>query len=75
MGACSDLHGDFRARIERFRVGSGRVGSGIFHMNAALSEGAAEIHRRTTTAHTWAPDRAFADARLTGMSRAPIVEC
>jgi phytoene dehydrogenase-like protein len=72
---------EFRARIERLRVGSA-----TFRMNVALSElpkfNAAP--RNDDGAHLGAGiilapslpymDRAFADARLTGMSREPIVE-
>ena len=76
-----DLPAEFRARIERLRVGSA-----TFRMNVALSE----LPKFTAAPHDdggahlgsgiiLAPsleymDHAFADARLTGMSRKPIVE-
>ena len=79
--ADAELPAEFRERIQRFRVGSA-----TFRMNVALSElpkfNAAP--RNDDGAHLGsgiiiAPsleymDHAFADARLTGMSRAPIVE-
>jgi len=79
--ADADLPAEFRARIERLRVGSA-----TFRMNVALSElpQFSAAPRNDDGAHLGsgiilAPsleymDRAFADARLTGMSRAPIVE-
>jgi phytoene dehydrogenase-like protein len=72
---------EFRARIERLRVGSA-----TFRMNVALSElpKFTAAPRNDGGAHLGAGiilapslgymDRAFADARLTGMSREPIVE-
>jgi phytoene dehydrogenase-like protein len=72
---------EFRARIERLRVGSA-----TFRMNVALSElpKFTAAPRNDDGAHLGAGiilapslgymDRAFADARLTGMSREPIVE-
>jgi len=79
--ADTDLPAEVRARIERLRVGSA-----TFRMNVALSElpKFTAAPRNDNGAHLGsgiilAPsleymDRAFADARLTGMSRAPIVE-
>jgi phytoene dehydrogenase-like protein len=79
--ADTDLPTEFRDRIERFRVGSA-----TFRMNVALSElpKFTAAPRNDNGAHLGsgiiiAPsleymDRAFADARLTGMSREPIVE-
>jgi len=79
--ADAGLPAEVRARIERLRVGSA-----TFRMNVALSELPKFIAapRNDGGAHLGsgiilAPsleymDRAFADARLTGMSRAPIVE-
>ena len=79
--ADAELPAEFRARIERLRVGSA-----TFRMNVALSEPPkfSAAPRNDDGAHLGsgiilAPsleymDRAFADARLTGMSRAPIVE-
>ncbi|HET9864430.1 MAG TPA: NAD(P)/FAD-dependent oxidoreductase [Steroidobacteraceae bacterium] len=77
----ADLPAEFRARIERLRVGSA-----TFRMNVALSElpkftaaprddGGAHLGSGIILAPSLQyMDRAFADARLTGMSRAPIVE-
>jgi phytoene dehydrogenase-like protein len=79
--ADADLPADFRARIERLRVGSA-----TFRMNVALSElpkftaaprndGGAHLGSGIILAPSLEyMDHAFADARLTGMSRAPIVE-
>jgi phytoene dehydrogenase-like protein len=79
--ADADLPAEFRARIERLRVGSA-----TFRMNVALSElpKFTAAPRNDQGAHLGsgiilAPslgymDRAFAEARLTGMSREPIVE-
>ena len=75
------LPAEFRARIERLRVGSA-----TFRMNVALSElpkftaaprndGGAHLGSGIILAPSLEyMDHAFADARLTGMSRAPIVE-
>ena len=77
----ADVPAEVRGRIERLRVGSA-----TFRMNVALSElpKFTAAPRNDNGAHLGsgiilAPsleymDRAFADARLTGMSRAPIVE-
>ena len=79
--ADADLPADFRARIERFRVGSA-----TFRMNVALSElpkftaaprndGGAHLGSGIILAPTLEyMDRAFAEARISGMSSAPIVE-
>jgi phytoene dehydrogenase-like protein len=79
--ADAELPAEFRERIQRFRVGSA-----TFRMNVALSElpKFSAAPRNDGGAHLGsgiiiAPsleymDHAFADARLTGMSRAPIVE-
>jgi phytoene dehydrogenase-like protein len=79
--ADADLPAEFRARIERLRVGSA-----TFRMNVALSElpkftaaprndGGAHLGSGIILAPSLQyMDHAFADARLTGMSRAPIVE-
>jgi phytoene dehydrogenase-like protein len=79
--ADAELPAEFRARIERLRVGSA-----TFRMNVALSElpKFTAAPRGDGGAHLgsgiiFAPsleymDHAFADARLTGMSRRPIVE-
>jgi len=79
--ADADLPAEFRARIERLRVGSA-----TFRMNVALSElpKFTAAPRNDAGAHLGsgiilAPsleymDRAFAQARLNGMSDAPIVE-
>jgi phytoene dehydrogenase-like protein len=79
--ADADLPAEFRARIERMRVGSA-----TFRMNVALSElpKFSAAPRNDGGAHLGsgiiiAPsleymDRAFAEARLTGMSQAPIIE-
>jgi phytoene dehydrogenase-like protein len=79
--ADAELPAEFRARIERLRVGSA-----TFRMNVALSEAPKFIAapRDDGGAHLGsgiilAPslqymDHAFAEARLTGMSRQPIVE-
>jgi len=79
--AHADLPAEFRARIERLRVGSA-----TFRMNVALSElpkftaaprddGGAHLGSGIILAPTLEyMDHAFADARLTGMSRNPIVE-
>jgi phytoene dehydrogenase-like protein len=79
--ADADLPAEFRARIERLRVGSA-----TFRMNVALSElpkftaaprddGGAHLGSGIILAPTLEyMDHAFADARLTGMSRNPIVE-
>jgi phytoene dehydrogenase-like protein len=76
-----DLPEDFRAHIERWRVGSAS-----FRMNVALSELPRFSARRSRTGDTHlssgiiiAPslgymDRAFAEARLHGVSGAPVVE-
>ena len=75
------LPDEFRARIERLRMGSA-----TFRMNVALSElpKFSAAPRNDDGAHLGAGiilapslgymDRAFAEARLTGMSREPIVE-
>jgi len=77
--AGAELPADFKERIARYRSGSG-----TFRMNVALSE----LPRFTclpqpgdhmTAGIIMAPslaymDRAFIDARLTGWSKAPIVE-
>jgi len=77
----ADVPAEVRARIERLRVGSA-----TFRMNVALSElpkftaaprndGGAHLGSGIILAPSLEyMDRAFADARLTGMSRAPIVE-
>jgi len=77
----TDVPAEVRARIERLRVGSA-----TFRMNVALSElpkftaaprndGGAHLGSGIILAPSLEyMDRAFADARLTGMSRAPIVE-
>jgi len=77
----ADLPPDFRAHIERFRVGSA-----TFRMNVALSAPPQFTARPTAggAAHLGsgiliAPslrymDHAFADARLHGISRQPVVE-
>jgi phytoene dehydrogenase-like protein len=77
----ADLPAEFRARIERLRVGSA-----TFRMNVALSElprftaaprddGGAHLGSGIILAPSLEyMDHAFADARLTGMSRKPIVE-
>ena len=75
----ADLSPEFRRRVAGFKVGSG-----TFRMNVALSElpdftclpGEGEHHR---SGIILAPtldymDRAFIDAKLTGWSKAPIVE-
>ncbi len=79
--AADDLPADFRAHIERFRVGSA-----TFRMNVALSQlprfAAAPAHRGETHLGAGiiiAPslgymDRAHAESRLHGSSREPIVE-
>jgi len=79
--ADAELPSEFRARIERLRVGSA-----TFRMNVALSElpkftaaprddGGAHLGSGIILAPTLEyMDHAFADARLTGMSRKPIVE-
>jgi len=79
--ADADLPAEFRARIERLRVGSA-----TFRMNVALSElpkftaaprddGGAHLGSGIILAPSLEyMDHAFADARLTGMSRKPIVE-
>ncbi len=79
--ADADLPAEFRARIERLRVGSA-----TFRMNVALSAlpKFTAAPRDDNGAHLgsgiiFAPslgymDRAFAEARLEGMSRRPIVE-
>jgi phytoene dehydrogenase-like protein len=79
--ADADLPAEFRARIERLRVGSA-----TFRMNVALSElpkfiaaprddGGAHLGSGIILAPSLEyMDHAFADARLTGMSRRPIVE-
>jgi phytoene dehydrogenase-like protein len=79
--ADADLPAEFRARIERFRVGSA-----TFRMNVALSElprftaaprddGGAHLGSGIILAPSLEyMDRAFAEARLDGMSRNPIVE-
>jgi len=75
-----DVDPDVRARMQRYRAGSA-----TFRMNVALSElprfdasgpAGSDIHRSGIII---APtlqymDRAHADARLTGMSRQPVVE-
>ena len=77
----AELPGEFRARIERLRVGSA-----TFRMNVALSElpkfsaaprsdGGAHLGSGIILAPSLEyMDHAFADARLEGMSRRPIVE-
>jgi len=77
----AELPAEFRARIERLRVGSA-----TFRMNVALSElpkfiaaprddGGAHLGSGIILAPSLEyMDHAFADARLTGMSRRPIVE-
>jgi phytoene dehydrogenase-like protein len=77
----ADLPAGFRARIERLRVGSA-----TFRMNVALSElprftaaprndGGAHLGSGIIIAPSLGyMDRAFAEARLNGMSGAPIVE-
>jgi phytoene dehydrogenase-like protein len=77
----AQLPAEFRARIERLRMGSA-----TFRMNVALSElpkfsaaprndGGAHLGSGIILAPSLGyMDAAFADARLTGMSRAPIVE-
>jgi phytoene dehydrogenase-like protein len=79
--ADADLPSEFRARIERLRVGSA-----TFRMNVALSElpkflaaprddGGAHLGSGIILAPSLEyMDHAFADARLDGMSRKPIVE-
>ena len=79
--ADADLPAEFRKRIERFRVGSA-----TFRTNVALSElpKFTAAPRNDDGAHLGSSiifassldyiDRAFADARLTGMSREPIIE-
>jgi len=79
--ADAELPAEFRARIERLRVGSA-----TFRMNVALSElpkflaaprddGGAHLGSGIILAPSLEyMDHAFADARLTGMSRKPIVE-
>ena len=76
-----DLPEDFRSHIERWRVGSAS-----FRMNVALSELPRFSARRSRTGDTHlgsgiiiAPslgymDRAYAEARLHGVSGAPVVE-
>jgi phytoene dehydrogenase-like protein len=73
------LPADFRERIDRYRVGSG-----VLRMNVALSElprfsARPEPGDHHTAGVIVAPslaymDRAYADARAHGWSRAPIVE-
>jgi phytoene dehydrogenase-like protein len=73
------LPADFRERMERYRCGSG-----TFRMNVALSElprfsCLPDAGPHLTAGIIMAPslaymDRAFIDARLTGWSKAPIVE-
>jgi phytoene dehydrogenase-like protein len=77
----AELPAEFRARIERLRVGSA-----TFRMNVALSElpkfsaapradGGAHLGSGIILAPSLEyMDHAFADARLEGMSRKPIVE-
>lgn len=75
----ADLDPDFARRVRGFKVGSG-----TFRMNVALSELPRFTARPEPGDHLksgiiLAPtldymDRAFTDARATGMSRAPIVE-
>lgn len=79
--AAEDLPADFRAHIERWRVGSA-----TFRMNVALAELPRFAARRSRSDDShlgagiiMAPslgymDRAFASARLHGISRDPIVE-
>ena len=79
--ADAELPAEFRARIERLRMGSA-----TFRMNVALSElpkfdaaprndGGAHLGSGIILAPSLEyMDHAFADARLTGMSRQPIVE-
>ena len=79
--ADADLPAEFRARIERWRVGSA-----TFRMNVALSElprftaaprddGGAHLASGIILAPSLRyMDRAFAEARIEGMSRSPIVE-
>jgi phytoene dehydrogenase-like protein len=79
--ADAELPAEFRARIERLRMGSA-----TFRMNVALSElpkftaaprgdGGAHLGSGIVLAPSLEyMDHAFADARLTGMSRRPIVE-
>ncbi|MFM8516475.1 MAG: phytoene desaturase family protein, partial [Nevskiaceae bacterium] len=80
LGA-EDLPADFRAHIDRWRVGSA-----TFRMNVAMAELPRFSARRSRADETHlgagiiiAPslgymDRAYAEARLHGISRAPIVE-
>ena len=73
------LPADFRARMERYRSGSG-----TFRMNVALSElprftCLPEVGDHLTAGIIMAPslaymERAYADARADGWSKAPIVE-
>jgi phytoene dehydrogenase-like protein len=73
------LPSDFRERMERYRCGSG-----TFRMNVALSElprfaCRPEPGPHLTAGIIMAPslaymDRAFSDARMTGWSKAPIIE-
>jgi phytoene dehydrogenase-like protein len=79
--AAEDLPADFRAHIERWRVASA-----TFRMNVALAELPRFAARRSRTDDShlgagiiMAPslgymDRAFASARLHGISREPIIE-
>ena len=77
--AANDLDADFRRRVAGFKVGSG-----TFRMNVALSQlprftALPEPGEHLQSGIIIAPtldymDRAYADARATGMSRAPIVE-
>jgi phytoene dehydrogenase-like protein len=81
MLADADLPAELRARIERLRVGSA-----TFRMNVALSElpkftaaprddGGAHLGSGIILAPSLEyMDHAFADARINGMSRRPIVE-
>ncbi len=81
MLGADDLPEDFRAHIERFRVGSA-----TFRMNVALSTLPRFSARPTAGGEAYlgsgiliAPslrymDRAFADARLQGISREPVIE-
>jgi phytoene dehydrogenase-like protein len=79
--ADADLPAEFRGRIERLRVGSA-----TFRMNVALSalpkftaappnDGGAHLGSGIILAPSLGyMDRAFAEARIEGMSRRPIVE-
>jgi phytoene dehydrogenase-like protein len=79
--ADADLPGEFRARMERLRVGSAtfRINGAIWELPkytaAPRHDGGAHLGSGIILAPSLDyMDRAFADARLTGMSREPIVE-